>query len=411
MDEEKKKKLKELIRQLHSGALPAEVKERFKQILASVSPTDVAKIEDELVKEGMPRDELQKLCDVHLEVFREQLEKEKPEGEIPLDNPINILLEEHKILTRFLEELSVIIENIRRSEGKSYIEQVMPELRHIAEDFLDAEKHYLREENVLFPILEKHGITEPPAIMWTEHTRLREEKKHFHRLLEDYDKMDFEDFKAQLCEVATTLYEILSSHFFKENNILFPTAMQVVTEQEWVDARREFDEIGYCCFTPEPLIAKTTAAVAKPMEQKPVVAPPEGVLQFDTGTLTKDEVEAILDTLPVDVTFVDKDDSVKYFNKAEERVFVRAKSVIGRKVQQCHPQKSIHIVNKIVEAFKKGEKDIAEFWIPLDGRLIHIRYFAVRDKNGKYMGTMEVTQDLTDLKKIEGEKRLLDWTG
>jgi hypothetical protein len=411
MTEERKVILKRLIKELHSGTSTQEVKEKVKQYLKNVSPTEIAKIEDELVKEGMPRDELQRLCDVHLEVFREQLEKEKPREEIPIDHPVNILLEEHKILTRFLEELSTIIENIRRSEGKSYVTQAMPKLKHIAEDFLDAEKHYLREENVLFPILEKHGITEPPAIMWTEHTRLREEKKHFHRLLEDYDKMDFEDFKAQLCEVATTLYEILSSHFFKENNILFPTAMQVVTEQEWVDARKEFDEIGYCCFTPEQFVTKEKPPVAKVAEQKLAFAAPAGVLQFDTGTLTKDEVEAVLDTLPIDITFVDKDDAVKYFNKAEERVFVRAKSVIGRKVQQCHPQKSIHIVNKIVEAFKNGEKDTAEFWIPLNGRLIHIRYFAVRDKQGKYLGVIEVTQDLTDIKKIEGEKRLLDWKG
>ena len=411
MAENRKAILKRLIKELHGGTSPQEVREKIKQYLRDVSPTEIAKIEDELVKEGMPREELQRLCDVHLEVFREQLEKEKPTEEIPLDNPVNILLEEHKIMTRFLEELRAIIENIRRSEGKSYVEQVMPQLRHIAEDFLDAEKHYLREENVLFPLLEKHGITEPPAIMWAEHTKLREEKKHFHRLLQDYDKMDFEDFKAQLCEVAATLYEVLSSHFYKENNILFPAAMQVVAEEEWVDARKEFDEIGYCCFTPEPLIVKSSEAVAEVAGKKPVAVASEGVLQFETGSLTKEELEAILDTLPVDVTFVGSDDAVKYFNKAEGRVFVRAKSVIGRKVQQCHPQKSIHIVSRIVEAFKKGEKDVAEFWIPLDNRLIHIRYFAVRDKNGNYMGTMEVTQDLTDIKKIEGEKRLLDWKG
>jgi hypothetical protein len=396
---------------LHSGTSIQEVKEKVKQYLKNVSPAEIAQIEDELVKEGMPREELQRLCDLHLEVFREQLEKEKPQGEIPLNNPVNILLEEHKIVTRFLEELNTTIENIRHSEDKSYVEQVMPELRHIAEDFLDAEKHYLREENVLFPLLEKHGITEPPAVMWTEHTRLREEKKHFHRLLQDYDKMEFEDFKTQLCEVATTLYEILSSHFFKENNILFPSAMQVVTEEEWAEARKEFDEIGYCCFTPEPLIERPTSAAAKNVEQELGAAVSKGILQFNTGSLTKEEVEAIFDTLPVDVTFVDKDDVVKYFNKAEERVFVRAKSVIGRKVQQCHPQKSINIVNRIMNAFKKGEKDVAEFWIPMKGRLIHIRYFAVRDKNGRYMGTMEVTQDLTDIKKIEGERRLLDWRG
>jgi PAS domain S-box-containing protein len=256
--------------------------------------------------------------------------------------------------------------------------------------------------------MEKHGITEPPAVMWMEHTKLREQKKKFHKLITDYDKMSFQDFKGQLCEVASSLYEILSSHIFKENNILFPTALQVVTEQEWKDAWKEFDEIGYCCFTPEQLIARAEAGkVEKPTTA--TVTAPTGTLLFDTGSLSKEELEAILDTLPIDISFVDKNDAVKYFNKAEERVFVRAKSVIGRKVQQCHPQKSIHIVDKIVEAFKRGEKDVAEFWIELTHRLIHIRYFAVRDKNKNYLGTMEVTQDLTDLKKIEGEKRLLDW--
>ena len=136
---------------------------------------------------------------------------------------------------------------------------------------------------------------------------------------------------------------------------------------------------------------------------------PEGVLQFETGSLSKEEIEAILNSLPVDISFVDANDAVKYFNKAEKRIFVRTKAVIGRKVQLCHPQKSVHIVNKILETFKTGKKDVAEFWIAMDNRLIHIRYFAVRDKNGKYLGTMEVTQDLTDIKKIEGQKRLLDW--
>jgi PAS domain S-box-containing protein len=135
----------------------------------------------------------------------------------------------------------------------------------------------------------------------------------------------------------------------------------------------------------------------------------EGLLQSETGSLSKEELEALLDSLPVDVTFVDKNDSVKYFNKAEKRIFVRTKSVIGRKVQQCHPQKSIDVVNRIVEALKTGKKDVAEFWINMNNRLIHIRYFAVRDKDGKYLGTMEVTQDITDIKKIEGERRLLSW--
>src|SRR3989337_2767670 len=403
--ENKKKMLKEMIRQLHAGAAPQEIKAKFKQVLATVSPLEISKIEQELVQEGMPREELHRVCDVHMLVFQEQLEKQKPE--IPTENPVGILLEEHKIMLQLVEMANTILSKIQSAKSASDAPEDMAHLKHIAEDFVDSEKHYLREENVLFPMLEKHGITEPPAIMWREHDQIRPAKKRFSSVVENHSAMDFQDVKEQLDESIKTLSEFLSSHFFKENNILFPTAMQVVTDEEWREARKEFDQIGYCRFTPQYLIAKQVEVVEKPKPEAMLV--PEGLLQFETGALPKNEVEAILRTLPVDITFVDKDDTVGYFNKSE--IFVRTKAVIGRKVQQCHPQKSIHIVHRILDSFKSGKKDVAEFWIQTkENGLIYIRYFAVRDKDGKYLGTMEVTQDITDIKKIEGEKKLLDWT-
>jgi len=403
---EKKRMLKELIGQLHAGASPQEVKKRFRQVLEGITPLEIAKIEQELIKEGVSREEIQRLCEVHLAVFREQLEKQRLE--VTPENPINILMEEHKILLQLLEKLNTLATRVQQARDVSYISEEISQMKHIAEDFLDAEKHYLREENIVFPILEKHGITEPPAIMWTEHDRLRDKKKQLHNLIENYNAMRFQGFKKQLGETVKSLNNILSSHIFKENNILFPTALRVVTEQEWRDARKEFDEIGYCCFTPEHLVALSEAKEVKKEKPKAVLAP-EGLLQFETGTLSKDEIEALFDTLPVDITFVDKEDAVRYFSKPEERIFVRTKAIIGRKVQKCHPQKSVHIVNKILDSFKSGKKDVAEFWIQKDERLVHIRYLAVRDKGGKYLGTMEVTQDITDIKKIEGQKKLLDW--
>jgi hypothetical protein len=400
---DKKIMLKEMITQLHAGASPQEVKERFGQALKGISSLEIAKIEQELIKEGLPREEIQKLCDVHLAVFREQLQKQKLD--IPVEHPINILMEEHKIMLQITEKLNTIANKIQQVSNISYVGDEIHHLEHIAEDLRDSEKHYLREENVLFPSLEKHGVTEPPAIMWTEHNQIREKKKQISKLIEDHDTMNFQDFKNQLAKIASVLNSFLPSHFFKENNILFPTALQVITNEEWKEIRNEFDEIGYCCFTPPKLTATPKAA----KQQATPTPSPEEMLQFETGSLSKEEVEAILDSLPVDISFVDKNDAVKYFNKADKRIFVRTKAVIGRKVQLCHPQKSVHIVNKILEAFKTGKKDSAEFWITMNNRLIHIRYFAVRDKDGKYLGTMEVTQDLTDIKKIEGQKRLLDW--
>ncbi len=399
----KKKMLKEVIKELHGGASPKEVKEKFKEVLKGTKPEDIAKIEQELVKEGMPREELQKLCDVHLAVFGEEVQDQ--ELHIPSGHPISILIEEHRVMLERAERLGTLVKMVEEACDSVYVGDVLTELQRIVKDFQDSEKHYLREENVLFPTMEKHGVTEPPAIMWMEHNRIREVKKKVHDLVEGWNGRLYSDFKEQLSEAAGPLCSVLPDHFFKENNILFPTALQVITDKEWEDIRKEFDEIGYADFTPKNALA----AFHAPKTQSEPAGHSSGTLQFETGSLSKEEVEAILDTLPVDISFIDKDDRVKYFNKAEKRIFVRTKAVIGRSVQLCHPQKSIHIVNKIVEAFTNGEKDTAEFWITMNNRLIHIRYFAVRDKNGKYLGTMEVTQDLTDIRKIKGQKRLLDW--
>lgn len=399
----KKKMLKEVIKELHGGASPTEVKEKFKKVLKDTKPEDIAKIEQELVKEGMPREELQRLCDVHLAVFGEQVQDQ--ELHIPAGHPISILIEEHRVMLEKAERLETLVKMLEEACDSVYVGDALTELQTLVKDFQDSEKHYLREENVLFPTMEKHGVTEPPAIMWMEHNRIREIKKKLYDLVEKWNTMPYSDFKTRLSHDAGPLCSVLPDHFFKENNILFPTALQVITEKEWEDIRKEFDEIGYPSFTPQTVL--TAFQAAEPTIKK--AEPPANAWQFETGSLSKEEAEAILDTLPVDISFIDKDDRVKYFNKAEKRIFVRTKAVIGRSVQLCHPQKSIHVVNKIVEAFTTGEKDKAEFWINMNNRLVHIRYFAVRDKNGKYLGTMEVTQDLTDLKKIEGERRLLDW--
>ncbi len=406
-EEERKKVLKEILRQLHAGVPPEQVKERFRQFLEGVNSLDIAKIEQELVSEGLSREELQRLCDVHLAIFKEPLEKQKVEA--TPTSPIGILLEEHKMIQQIAQKLDILAEKVQKTESPDAVAEELSQLKHVADELLDAEKHYLREENTLFPVLEKHGISEPPAIMWMEHNQLREKKKRLKALIENIAKMSFSDFKRQLGELAKAIGNMLNSHIYKENSILFPTAQHVVTEQEWSTIREDFDEIGYCCFTPKNFITKPIKTVEKPaVEEK---AMPEGTIQFETGSLAKEEIEAILNTLPVDITFVDKNDAVKYFSKADKRIFVRTKAILGRKVQLCHPQKSIHVVNRILEAFKKGEKDVAEFWIQKGDRLIHIRYFAVRDKDGKYLGTIEVSQDITDIKKIEGEKRLLDWEG
>jgi DUF438 domain-containing protein len=194
----------------------------------------------------------------------------------------------------------------------------------------------------------------------------------------------------------------LSSHFYKENNILYPAANKVISENEFLEIRQQFDEIGYCCYMPEMSQLKEKKIRKETDQQK------ENMIHFETGNFTLDELQVMLDALPIDITFVGKDDTVRYFSQSPERVFVRTKAIIGRTVQNCHPAKSVDVVNKIVTAFKNGTKDKAEFWLELNERLIYIRYFPLR-KNGEYLGTIEVTQDITDIKKIEGQRQLLDW--
>ncbi|MBM3141580.1 MAG: DUF438 domain-containing protein [Chloroflexi bacterium] len=401
MAEDRKKIMKGLLKKLHEGADPEQIKEEFKRTLGDVPPTEIAQVEEELIKEGMTREQIQKFCDVHLAVLKESLEKEKTLA--PAGHPVHILMEEHKMLLKFADELKDVAKGVKGAKGFSSVSDRMEQLGHITHHFKESESHYVREENVLFPSLEKHGITQPPAIMWMEHDKIRGIEKNLYGLMDRRESMAFRGFAKQLDEVALALAEMLSSHFYKENNILFPTALQVIAESERKDIRHQFDELGYCCFTPEPARV-TIEEVAAPAFEPKV----EGMVSFETGVFSVEELEALLNTLPVDVTFVDRDDTVRYFSQSKDRIFPRAKAIIGRKVHQCHPQKSVHVVNQILEDFRSGRRDVAQFWINLKGRLIYIRYFAVR-KDGDYLGCLEVTQDITEIKKIEGEKRLLEY--
>ena len=363
--EDKKEALKRLIRRLHEGASPEELKEEFEEIVKGAPPDLIARVEEELIREGMPKEEVQRLCDLHLTLFRESLER--TEVSAPGWHPIHILMEEHKRLLEMADELRKIAREIGEAEDLSAVpSQTIEKLEHIVEHLKDSESHYLREENVLFPYLERHGITQPPAIMWAEHEGIREIKKGIYGAAEGRERTAFEEFRSKLIDRSIELAEMLSSHFYKENNILFPTALKVISEGEWIEIRREFDSIGYCCFTPRPAEAPSVqAAEARPQEEP-------GRIELETGSFTKEELEAILNTLPIDITFVDKDDTVRYFNQSKERIFLRTKAVIGRKVQQCHPRKSLHLVNRILDDFKSGRRGVAEFWIQMKGRTIYI---------------------------------------
>ncbi len=394
--EERKKKMKEAIEKLHQGARVEDVKEEFREILKDASPLEISKIEEEMINEGVPREQIQNLCDVHLELFKESLAEPNPE--LPKTHPIYILMEEHKIILNAAIRLAELAQVC--SPGEVPTPETIKGIMKSIETLKDSANHYHREENVLFPKLESRGIVQPPAIMWSEHDTVRGIEKTLFGLFDNGPKLDA-DSLGILRDSAITLSETLSSHFYKENNILFQTSLRLFSEDEWYKMRVDFDDIGYGIFQPEDL-----KGVKEPTT---LIGPSnDDMVRFESGALPRDVLERVLNTLPVDITFVDEKDQVRYFSLSPERIFVRSKSVIGREVRNCHPKKSVEKVEQILNDFRAGTRDNADFWINLGDQLIYIRYFAVRDDEQKYLGCLEVSQNITDIKKIEGEKRLLD---
>lgn len=394
--QERKKKLKRAVEKLHSGSDVGAVRDEFKEILKDASPLEISKIEEELIEEGIPREKVQRLCDVHLELFKDSLQE--PSQDLPDTHPIHILMTEHKIILeaaiKLAELARVCSENISKAPSPETISGIMRSI----ETLKQSANHYQREENVLFPRLETHGIVQPPAIMWSEHDIIRGIEKTIFGIFEKGSRLDKEALEL-LRTSALSLSETLSSHFFKENNILFPTSLKLFSEDEWRDARLDFDDIGYGVYRPKLLHGVEESRRAGDME---------GMIKFESGSMERETLEEMLNTLPIDMTFVNADDHVQYFSLSPDRIFVRSKSVIGREVRKCHPQKSVDKVEQILKDFRSGKRDKAEFWINLGGKLIYIRYFAVRGSDGKYLGCLEVTQDITEIQKIQGEKRLLD---
>ena len=404
IDKNRKAALKGIIKKLHDGADPERLKEKFKELTEGIGATEIGKLEEEMIKEGMPREEVHRLCDVHLAVFKESLDEEATVA--PPGHPIHILMEEHKMILKFAEELKCLTDGSKDAKDLTGSVPKMKELLDSARHFKDSQSHYVREENVLFPYLEKHGVTEPPAVMWMDHNKIRNLEKRVFGLLDAQKTSSSDGFVRELKEAGAGLAQMLSNHFYKENNILFQMALKVIPEDEWGGIRQQFDELGYCPFT--PLAARVAMIQAVTGAARPTAGiEAETAIQFDTGSLPAEAIQPLFNTLPVDVTFVDENDMVRYFNEPQHRIFPRTKAVIGRTVQQCHPQSSVHVVNKLLDNFKNGRRDVAEFWINQGGRTLYIRYFAVRDSEKRYLGCLEVAQDVTDIQKLKGEKRLL----
>ncbi|HET91970.1 MAG TPA: DUF438 domain-containing protein, partial [Chloroflexi bacterium] len=260
---------------------------------------------------------------------------------------------------------------------------------------------------VLFPYLERHGLAGPTAVMWAIHDDVRVGWKALDELLSRDPGDAVETLAAQIEQVFKPLDTAIREMIYKEEHILYPMALETLSREEWLDIRAQGSEVGYCYVEPGDQwpLGMASPSVAEPGEGRRTAG---DLLHLDTGILTPQEVNWLLTHLPVDVTYVDQDDRVRFFSQTKERIFPRSPAIIGRQVQKCHPPSSVDRVQRILDDFRAGRRDEAEFWIQMQGRFIHIRYFAVRDERGGYRGTLEVSQDVTPIRALEGERRLLD---
>ena len=394
------KVLKELIMELHEGKTVDEVKDRFDKLIEGVSASEISQMEQNLIMEGLPIEEVQRLCDVHAAVFKgsiEEIHKPHEAHEMP-GHPVHTFRLENRALERLMDnQIQPALDEFVKDDGSDNRAALLKHLKKLQE----IEQHYSRKENILFPFLEKYEITGPPKVMWGVDDEIRAEIKEGIQKIQHYDG-NREDAAKSIRQVMHRVKEMI----FKEENILFPMALETLTEDEWLKMEEDSEEIGYTLVQPAGVWTPERKEIEPTKPEPPVMD--QGTIRLETGVFTVAELEGMLNTLPVDITFVDKNNTVKYFSQGTERIFPRTKAIIGRDVGNCHPPASVHIVEDIVEDLRSGKKDHEDFWIQKGEVFIHIRYFAVRNAAGEYLGTVEFTQNIKPLRELTGEKRLVE---
>jgi uncharacterized protein len=397
--EYRQKVLKELITELHNGKNIEDVQERFHELVHDISTKEISEMEAALIKEGMPVEEIQRLCDVHASVFKGSIEEIHHPDKAP-GHPIHTFRLENEAVKKYIHEtVKKNLEDLKENDTKDNRYKLIENFNML----WDLDKHYSRKENLLFPYLEKYEITAPPKVMWGVDDEIRANIKEAKTMLQN-DSESKDNISSKVDETTNKILEMI----FKEENILFPLSLDTLTEDEWLTIESESDSIGYCIAGPAGKWKPERANVeAKEEEEKLADEDSKGYIKFDTGILKAKEISVIFDHLPVDITFVDKDGIVKYFSNSKERIFQRTKAVIGRKVQNCHPPASMHVVEELVEDLRSGKKDHEDFWIKMGEMYVLIRYLAVRDEKGEFLGTLEVSQNIKPIQEITGEKRLM----
>ncbi len=406
----------DIINSFFKGVPVEELQQQFMDKLeGTITPAEFALAEQKMVDLGVDDSEFESQIDELIKVFKKSLEKVNI-GQLEEGHPLDTFNRENKAIKDLLTTL-------READKKVDLKQVDHDFWEDAyEKLSQIDTHYIRKENQLFPFLEAKGFDKPSTVMWALHDDNR-------RLLKFYRGLLNEKNYEELFDTQEMLFNAVEDMIFKEEKILWPTSLELLSTAEWVDIRKGEDEVGYCLIDTPPMwnpnwahpsnTSEHEASASEETDTQKTKAIPftgskssasnVGGINLEVGVITPEQINLIFKHLPFDVTYVDENDEVRYYNKGEDRVFPRSPGIIGRQVKFCHPPKSVHIVEKIVDAFKSGEKSEANFWINFQEKFVYIQYFAVRDDLGNYKGVIEITYDAKTVRSLEGEQRLLDW--
>lgn len=388
-DQDRVNRLSQYVQGLMNKENGKELYLKYRNDIEQVTPQEVFEIFYQLLQKGEKPKEILIFLDKVINVFYKSLANYS--WEWPQKNSfMDFLIQENRALTNQLEAIKEIIKEKAFEDRKK---ELLPRIYELQE----FNHHYLKKENILFPFLEKKmkkfdGL----AIMWALHDEARAQLKQVIGCLEA-DACKEAELNTELGKLFFAMYGLVQ----KEELILFPAASEIIPENEWLEMQRQSLEYEF------PFIEK-------PEPDEVIKKPASGFsedcrFETETGALDFEQISAIFNALPLDLTFVDENNKVKFFTKPKDRIFPRSPAVIGRSVEKCHPPESVHIVNKILDAFKEGKQDKATFWIQVKGRMVMIQYFALRDSTGRYIGTLEASQDITETAKLEGERRLLQF--
>jgi uncharacterized protein len=400
--EKRKELLKHMILQLHAGEAPDLVRQRLIEILKSIPYDEVVEVEQELISEGLPVEEVLKLCDIHSMVLDGHIDQSgaKP---IPAGHPVDTFKKENKALGEIVFELNELFEDARTLKDEELTNWLIA-VHGKFNSLMDVDKHYLRKEYLVFPFLEKAGITGPPKVMWGKHDEIRTLIKASIDAVHTHEGINLSELKTLIDLVLRPAVNGVDDMIGKEEEILLPMCMDTLTDQDWWAVHEQTMEFGFCLYDPEVEWKPENVEVSE------VTFNTKNSIGLSTGSFDLNEMEALFKTLPIDITFVDKNDKVKFFSLGPDRVFTRNRAILGRDVRMCHPPSSVDVVDQILSDFKSGKENSAAFWINMRGKFIYIEYFALRGKEGEYLGTIEFTQDLTHLRALEGEQRLLSYS-